>query len=188
MTDKEVRFGGRDGPVRERHDGHLDRRRHRGARRLHAARRRRASSNIFLGEIIFGGVGSGMYGILFIIVLAVFVAGLMVGRTPEYLGKKIEAREVKIAALGALFSAVLILVLTAAAIVTKSGLASIYNPGAHGFTETLYAYTSQGGNNGSAIAGYGGTPFSAYLGGIDHALRPLRANDRRARACGLAGA
>ena len=123
--------------------------------------------NIFLGEIIFGGVGSGMYGIIFIIVLAVFVAGLMVGRTPEYLGKKIEAREVKLAALGALFPAVLILVLTAAAIVTKSGLASVYNPGAHGFTEALYAYTSQGGNNGSAFAGYGATSFSAYLGGID---------------------
>jgi potassium-transporting ATPase potassium-binding subunit len=124
-------------------------------------------TNIFLGEIIFGGVGSGMYGILFIIVLAVFVAGLMVGRTPEYLGKKIEAKEVKIAALGALFPAVLILILTAASIATKSGLASIFNPGAHGFTETLYAYTSQAGNNGSAFAGFGGTPFSSYLGGID---------------------
>ncbi len=124
-------------------------------------------TNIFLGEIIFGGVGSGMYGILFIIVLAVFVAGLMVGRTPEYLGKKIEAKEVKLAALGALFPAVLILTLAAAAMVTKSGLASIFNPGAHGFTEALYAYTSQAGNNGSAFAGYGGTPFSAYLGGID---------------------
>jgi potassium-transporting ATPase potassium-binding subunit len=124
-------------------------------------------TNIFLGEIIFGGVGSGMYGILFIIVLAVFIAGLMVGRTPEYLGKKIEAREVKLAALGALFPAVLILVLTAAAVVTKSGLASIFNPGAHGFTESLYAYTSQGGNNGSAFAGYGGTPFASYLGGVD---------------------
>jgi K+-transporting ATPase ATPase A chain len=124
-------------------------------------------TNIFLGEIIFGGVGSGMYGVLFIIVLAVFVAGLMVGRTPEYLGKKIEAREVKIAALGALFPAVLILTLTAAAMVTKAGLASIYNPGAHGFTEALYAYTSQAGNNGSAFAGYGATSFSAYLGGID---------------------
>ena len=124
-------------------------------------------TNIFLGEIIFGGVGSGMYGVLFIIVLAVFVAGLMVGRTPEYLGKKIEAREVKIAALGALFPAVLILTLTAAAMATKAGLASIYNPGAHGFTESLYAYTSQAGNNGSAFAGYGATSFSAYLGGID---------------------
>ncbi|HZT90597.1 MAG TPA: potassium-transporting ATPase subunit KdpA [Gaiellaceae bacterium] len=124
-------------------------------------------TNIFLGEIIFGGVGSGMYGILFIIVLAVFVAGLMVGRTPEYLGKKIEAREVKLAALGALFPAVLILTLTAAAMVTKAGLASVFNPGAHGFTEALYAYTSQAGNNGSAMAGYGATSFSAYLGGID---------------------
>jgi potassium-transporting ATPase potassium-binding subunit len=124
-------------------------------------------TNIFIGEIIFGGVGSGMYGILFIIVLAVFVAGLMVGRTPEYLGKKIEAREVKLAAVGALFSAVLILTLTAPAVVTHAGLASIFNPGAHGFTEALYAYTSQGGNNGSAFAGYGGTPFSSYLGGID---------------------
>jgi K+-transporting ATPase ATPase A chain len=124
-------------------------------------------TNIFLGEIIFGGVGSGMYGILFIIVLAVFIAGLMVGRTPEYLGKKIEAKEVKLAALGALFPAVLILVLAAAAIATKAGLASIFNPGPHAFTETLYAYTSQAGNNGSAFAGYGGTPFAAYLGGID---------------------
>ena len=124
-------------------------------------------TNIFLGEIIFGGVGSGMYGILFIIILAVFVAGLMVGRTPEYLGKKIEAKEVKIAALGALFPAVMILTLTAASIATKSGLASIFNPGPHGFTETLYAYTSQAGNNGSAFAGFGGTSFSSYLGGID---------------------
>ena len=124
-------------------------------------------TNIFLGEIIFGGVGSGMYGILFIIILAVFVAGLMVGRTPEYLGKKIEAKEVKIAALGALFPAVLILTLAAASIATKSGLASIFNPGAHGFTETLYAYTSQAGNNGSAFAGFGATSFSSYLGGID---------------------
>jgi K+-transporting ATPase ATPase A chain len=124
-------------------------------------------ANIFLGEVIFGGVGSGMYGMAFIIVLAVFVAGLMVGRTPEYLGKKIEAREVKLAALGALFPAVLILAMTAAAVVTKSGLASIFNPGAHGFSESLYTYTSQAGNNGSAFAGYGGTSFSAFLGGVD---------------------
>ena len=123
--------------------------------------------NIFLGEVIFGGVGSGMYGMIFIIVLAVFVAGLLVGRTPEYLGKKIEAREVKLAALGALFPATLILTLTAVSVVTHAGLASIFNPGAHGFTEALYAYTSQAGNNGSAFAGYGGTSFSAYLGGID---------------------
>jgi K+-transporting ATPase ATPase A chain len=108
-----------------------------------------------------------MYGIIFIIILAVFVAGLMVGRTPEYLGKKIEAREVKIAALGALFPGTLALTLTAAAMVTHAGLASIYNPGAHGFTEALYAYTSQVGNNGSAFAGYGATSFSAYMGAID---------------------
>jgi K+-transporting ATPase ATPase A chain len=123
--------------------------------------------NIFLGEVIFGGVGSGMYGMIFIIVLAVFVAGLMVGRTPEYLGKKIEAREVKLAAMGALFPGVLALTLTAAAMVTHAGLASIYNPGPHGFTEALYAYTSQVGNNGSAMAGYGATSFSAYMGAID---------------------
>src|ERR1022692_4156730 len=123
--------------------------------------------NIFLGEIIFGGVGSGMYGMIFIIVLAVFVAGLMVGRTPEYLGKKIQAREVKLAALGALFPATLALTLTAAAMATNAGRASIFNPGAHGFTESLYAYTSQVGNNGSAFAGYGATSFSAYLGAID---------------------
>jgi K+-transporting ATPase ATPase A chain len=123
--------------------------------------------NIFLGEVIFGGVGSGMYGMIFIIVLAVFVAGLMVGRTPEYLGKKIEAREVKLAALGALFPGTLALTLTAAAMVTHAGLASIFNPGPHGFTEALYAYTSQVGNNGSAFAGYGATSFSAYMGTID---------------------
>ena len=127
-------------------------------------------TNIFLGEVIFGGVGSGMYGMIFIIVLAVFVAGLMVGRTPEYLGKKIQAREVKLAALGALFPATLILTLTAAAMVTHVGLQSIYNPGPHGFTEALYAYTSQAGNNGSAFAGYGATSFSSYLGGIDMLL------------------
>jgi K+-transporting ATPase ATPase A chain len=123
--------------------------------------------NIFLGEIIFGGVGSGMYGMIFIIVLAVFIAGLMVGRTPEYLGKKIEAREVKLAALGALFPATMILVMTAAAMATHAGLASIFNPGAHGFTESLYADTSQAGNNGSAFAGYGATSFSTYLGAVD---------------------
>jgi K+-transporting ATPase ATPase A chain len=123
--------------------------------------------NIQLGEIIFGGVGSGMYGMIFIIVLAVFIAGLMVGRTPEYLGKKIEAREVKLAALGALFPATMILVMTAAAMATHAGLASIFNPGAHGFTESLYAYTSQAGNNGSAFAGYGATSFSTYLGAVD---------------------
>ena len=122
--------------------------------------------NLFLGEVIFGGVGSGLYGMFFYIVMAVFVAGLMVGRTPEWLGKKIEAREIKYAALGALFVPTMVLVLTAISISTKLGLASVFNPGAHGFTETLYAYDSQGNNNGSAFAGFGLTNFSAYLGAI----------------------
>jgi K+-transporting ATPase ATPase A chain len=122
--------------------------------------------NLFVGEVIFGGVGSGLYGMFFYILIAVFIAGLMVGRTPEYLGKKIEAREIKIAALGALFVPTMVLVMTAVAIVTKSGLASVYNHGVHGFTETLYAYDSQGNNNGSAFAGYGATSFSASLGAV----------------------
>ena len=122
--------------------------------------------NMFTGEVIFGGVGSGLYGMFFYIVIAVFVAGLMVGRTPEWLGKKIEAREIKLAALGALFVPSMVLFLTALAITTKGGLASIYNSGVHGFSETLYAYDSQGNNNGSAFAGYGATNFSANFGAI----------------------
>ncbi len=122
--------------------------------------------NLFLGEVIFGGVGSGLYGMFFYIIVAVFVAGLMVGRTPEWLGKKIEAREIKYAAIGALFVPTMVLTLTAFAIVTKSGLASVYNSGVHGFTETLYAYDSQSNNNGSAFAGYGATNFSAELGTV----------------------
>ena len=122
--------------------------------------------NIFLGEVVFGGVGSGLYGMFFYILLAVFIAGLMVGRTPEYLGKKIEAREIKYAAVGALFVPTLVLTLTALAVVTRSGLASIFNPTAHGFSEALYAYTSQANNNGSAFAGYGATSFSAELGTV----------------------
>jgi potassium-transporting ATPase potassium-binding subunit len=122
--------------------------------------------NIFFGEVIFGGVGSGLYGMFFYIVIAVFIAGLMVGRTPEYLGKKIEAREIKYAAVGALFVPTMALALTAVSVVTKSGLASVFNPGAHGFTEALYAYTSQANNNGSAFAGYGATSFSASLGAV----------------------
>jgi K+-transporting ATPase ATPase A chain len=122
--------------------------------------------NIFLGEVVFGGVGSGLYGMVFYILIAVFIAGLMVGRTPEYLGKKIEAREIKLAAVGALFVPTVVLTLTALAVVTKGGLASVYNPGAHGFTEALYAYTSQTNNNGSAFAGYGATNYSASFGAI----------------------
>ena len=122
--------------------------------------------NLFLGEVIFGGVGSGLYGMFFYIVIAVFVAGLMVGRTPEWLGKKIEAREIKYAAVGALFCPTMVLTLAALSISTKSGLASIFNSGVHGFTETLYAYDSQTNNNGSAFAGFGLTNFSADLGTI----------------------
>jgi K+-transporting ATPase ATPase A chain len=122
--------------------------------------------NIFTGEVIFGGVGSGLYGMFFYVLIAVFIAGLMVGRTPEYLGKKIEAREIKLAAVGALFVPTLVLVLTAIAVVTHSGLASIFNPGAHGFSEALYAYASQTNNNGSAFAGYGATHFSTILGSL----------------------
>ena len=122
--------------------------------------------NMFTGEVIFGGVGSGLYGMLFYIVIAVFVAGLMVGRTPEYLGKKIEAREIKYAAVGALSVPTIALILAAISVVTHAGLASIYNPGAHGFSEALYAYTSQTNNNGSAFAGYGATNFAAELGTV----------------------
>src|SRR5579862_2170942 len=122
--------------------------------------------NLFLGEVIFGGVGSGLYGMFFYIVLAVFVAGLMVGRTPEWLGKKIDAREIKYAALGALFVPTMVLALAALSIVTKSGLASVFNSGVHGFTETLYAYDSQSNNNGSAFAGFGLTNFSADFGTV----------------------
>src|SRR5690242_8057868 len=122
--------------------------------------------NMFFGEVIFGGVGSGLYGMFFYILIAVFIAGLMVGRTPEYLGKKIEARHIKYAAVGALFAPTLVLALTAIAVVTQAGLKSIFNSGAHGFTEALYAYDSQTNNNGSAFAGYGATHFSAQIGTV----------------------
>ncbi len=109
--------------------------------------------NIMLGEIIFGGVGSGLYGMLLFAILAVFIAGLMVGRTPEYLGKKIEAKDVKMAMLAILVLPMSILGFTALASVLPAGIAGIENPGPHGFSEMLYAYTSATGNNGSAFAG-----------------------------------
>lgn len=112
--------------------------------------------NMMTGEVIFGGAGSGLYGMLLMVLLAVFIAGLMVGRTPEYLGKKVEAREVKLTLVGTLYPALAVLVLTALAVATKYGDPSIYNAGPQGFSETLYAYTSQGNNNGSAFAGYTG--------------------------------
>src|SRR5205809_6189792 len=116
--------------------------------------------NIQLGEIIFGGVGAGLYGMLVFVVLAVFVAGLMVGRTPEYLGKKIQAYEVKMAMLAVLVLAVSILGFSAWAAVSKWGLAGLNNRGPHGLSEILYAYSSANGNNGSAFAGLSGnTPW-----------------------------
>jgi potassium-transporting ATPase potassium-binding subunit len=112
--------------------------------------------NMSTGEVIFGGVGSGLYGMLLFVVLAVFIAGLMVGRTPEYLGKKIEARDVKLVMVGTLFVPLTVLVATGLAIGTKWGAPSIFNAGPQGFSETLYAYMSQTNNNGSAFAGYTG--------------------------------
>jgi K+-transporting ATPase ATPase A chain len=112
--------------------------------------------NMLTGEVIFGGVGSGLYGILLFVLLAVFIAGLMVGRTPEYLGKKIEAREIKLVMIGTLVVPLLVLVLTAVAVASKYGAPSIFNNGPQGFSETLYAYGSQANNNGSAFAGFTG--------------------------------
>jgi K+-transporting ATPase ATPase A chain len=110
--------------------------------------------NIMLGEVVFGGVGSGLYGMLIFVVLSVFIAGLMVGRTPEYLGKKIEAYDVKMSMLYALIFPLIILSLTAAFVLSPNiGLSSLNNPGPHGLTEILYAFTSGAGNNGSAFAG-----------------------------------
>jgi potassium-transporting ATPase potassium-binding subunit len=109
--------------------------------------------NIMLGEIIFGGVGSGLYGMLLFVILAVFVAGLMVGRTPEYVGKKLEAKEVKMAMLGILILPMSMLGFTALAVVLPDGTGALANAGPHGFSEALYAYVSATGNNGSAFAG-----------------------------------
>jgi len=112
--------------------------------------------NMGTGEVVFGGVGSGLYGMLLFVLLAVFIAGLMVGRTPEYLGKKIGAREVKLVMIGTLAVPLMVLFATALAVATKYGAPSIYNSGPQGFSETLYAYTSQANNNGSAFAGFTG--------------------------------
>jgi potassium-transporting ATPase potassium-binding subunit len=123
-----------------------------------------------MGEVIFGGVGSGLYGMLLFAILAVFISGLMVGRTPEFLGKKIEAREVKLTVIATIGVPMLVLATTALAM-TKWGTASIYNSGPQGFSETLYAYSSQGNNNGSAFAGYTGfvQPADAAQFGITFA-------------------
>jgi K+-transporting ATPase ATPase A chain len=119
-----------------------------------------------LGEVIFGGVGSGLYGMLAFAVVAVFIAGLMVGRTPEYLGKKIEAYEMKMASLAVLLPCALVVICTAIAVLAPAGVAGISNPGAHGFSEVLYAVSSASNNNGSAFGGLSAnTPFwNALLG------------------------
>jgi K+-transporting ATPase ATPase A chain len=120
-----------------------------------------------LGEIIYGGVGSGLYGMLMFAIVAVFAAGLMVGRTPEYLGKKIEPFEMKMASLCILIPPAVVLLFTAITVLTPSGTASLQDRGAHGFSEILYAYSSMGNNNGSAFAGYtAGMPLVDTLGGI----------------------
>jgi len=127
--------------------------------------------NIMIGEVIFGGVGAGIYGMIVFIIIAVFIAGLMVGRTPEYLGKKIEAYDVKMAMLVVLIFCLIVLTFTAVAIVKPYGLSSIANAGPHGLSEILYAYTSMAGNNGSAFAGLNGnTPWYNISGAFDMLL------------------
>lgn len=119
-----------------------------------------------LGEVVYGGVGSGLYGMLVFAMMAVFIAGLMIGRTPEYLGKKIEAFDMKMVAIAILMTPALVLLGTAIAVMASGGRATIFNPGAHGFSEVLYAFSSAANNNGSAFAGLGAnTPFyNGWLG------------------------
>jgi K+-transporting ATPase ATPase A chain len=120
-----------------------------------------------LGEVVFGGVGSGLYGMVVFAIVAVFLAGLMVGRTPEYLGKKIEAYEMKMASVAILVPPLVVLVGTAIAVLSPSALAGLSNRGAHGFSEILYAFTSMGNNNGSAFAGHNAnTPLVNVTGAI----------------------
>jgi len=121
-----------------------------------------------LGEVIYGGVGTGLAGMLVVVILAAFVAGLMVGRTPEYLGKKIEAFEMKMATVIVLIMPAVVLVLTALGVATAAGRAGISNPGPHGFSQILYAFTSMANNNGSAFAGINAdTPFYNLIGGVE---------------------
>jgi K+-transporting ATPase ATPase A chain len=125
-------------------------------------------TGMMLGEVTPGGVGSGMYTLLIYAIIAVFIGGLMIGRTPEYLGKKIQAKEVKLAGLGALVMPIIVLIFTAIAVSLHAGRAGPLNAGPHGFSEILYALTSQGNNNGSAFGGLtGNTPFYNIIGGID---------------------
>jgi K+-transporting ATPase ATPase A chain len=125
-------------------------------------------TGMMLGEVSPGGTGSGIYTILIYAIIAVFIGGLMIGRTPEYLGKKIQSKEIKLAGLGALVMPIIVLVLTAIAVSIHAGRAGPLNAGPHGFSEILYALTSQANNNGSAMAGLtGNTTFYNVIGTID---------------------
>ncbi len=132
-------------------------------------------ANIELSEVVFGGVGAGLYGVLVYIILSVFIAGLMVGRTPEYLGKKIQAFEVQMSMLTVLIFSLLILAFTATSSVSPSfGTSSVFNPGPHGLSEMLYAYSSAAANNGSAFGGISvNTHWYNTTLGIDDAVRPV---------------
>ena len=142
--------------------------------------------NLHLGEVVFGGVGTGLAGMIVMAILTVFIAGLMVGRTPEYLGKKIQSREMKLAMLYILIFPAVILLPTGLAVVTKAGLAGIANPGPHGFSEILYAFSSSAANNGSAFAGLSAnTLFYNSILGVD-AVRAFHDDDPRSGYCGFA--
>ena len=160
--------GGQGGALRHRrhhavrgdHDRRVVRCGERDARFLHPARRRRAAGAHAAGEVVFGGVGTGLYGMLIFAILAVFIAGLMIGRTPEYLGKKIESFEMKMTSVAILVTPILVLAGTAVAVLADAGRVGIANPGPHGFSEILYAFSSAANNNGSAFAGLSAnTPF-----------------------------
>ena len=126
-----------------------------------------AMINIMTGEVIFGGVGAGIYGMLVFIILTVFIAGLMIGRTPEYIGKKIQAKEVQMAIVAVIAPSFVILIFSSIALMIPAGLSRIYESGAHGFSEVIYAFSSAAGNNGSAFAGLGtNTPFYNIMMGI----------------------
>jgi K+-transporting ATPase ATPase A chain len=123
--------------------------------------------NMMLGEVVFGGVGAGLYGILMFVILTVFIAGLMVGRSPEYLGKKIEGAEIRMAALAVILPSAIVLLFTALAVILPVGLKGLNNAGPHGLSEILYAFTSMANNNGSAFGGLTvNTPFYTWLGAL----------------------
>ena len=136
---------------------------------------------IQLGEVIFGGVGSGLYGMLMFALVGVFIGGLMVGRTPEYLGKKVEAFEMKMASIAILLPCAAVLIGTAISVLVPAAAASVSNPGPHGFSQILYAWSSASNNNGSAFGGLNAnTPFYNYRLGRRHAPGPLRRDLARA--------